>query len=60
MKVLPLGPNSTKFCTHNLCAPRKLEMQNLRAEGECRGPGVGVGWSRGRVAWWDARCGVKG
>ena len=39
MKILALGANSTKFCTHNLWATRRLEMQKLGAEGECRGGG---------------------
>ena len=29
MKILPLGPNSTKFYRHNLWATRRLEMQKL-------------------------------
>ena len=37
MKILPLGPNSTKFYTHNLWATRRLEMQKLGAGGECGG-----------------------
>ena len=29
IKILALGPNSTKFCIHNLWASRELEMQKL-------------------------------
>ena len=54
MKILALGPNSTKFYTHNLWATRRLEMQKLDAGGEvmgwwCRRPGEGVGveWGGG-------------
>ena len=31
MKILALGPNSTKSCTHNLWVTRRLEMQKLGA-----------------------------
>ena len=43
MKILVLGPNSTKFYTHNLWAIRRLEMQKLSADGEC---GAGVQGAR--------------
>ena len=43
MKILALGPNSTKFCIHNLWATRRLEMQKL---------GVGV-------RWWGTRVEVR-
>ena len=47
MKILPLGPNSAKFCTHNLWATKKLEIQKLG--------GCWVGGSLGGVAPWLAR-----
>ena len=37
MKILPLGPNSTKFCIHNLWAYRELEMQKLTTQNEGEG-----------------------
>ena len=37
MKIHLLGPNAIKFCTHNLWATRRLEMQKLGADGECGG-----------------------
>ena len=43
MKILALGPNATKFYTHNLWATRRLEMQKLGADGEC---GAGVQGAR--------------
>ena len=49
MKIIALVPNSTKFCIHNLCASRELEMEKLGAEVGCRGPGVGVGGECGIV-----------
>ena len=42
MKILALGPNSTKFYTHNLWATRRLEMQKLDADGECNDEVMGV------------------
>ena len=42
MKILALGPNSTKFYTHNLWATRRLEMQKLDTDGECNGEVMGV------------------
>ena len=42
MKILALGPNSTKFYTHNLWATRRLEMEKLDADGECNGEVMGV------------------
>ena len=32
MKILALGPNSTKFCIHNLWASRELEMQKITTQ----------------------------
>ena len=42
MKILALGPNSTKFYTHNLWATRRLEMQKLDADRECNDELMGV------------------
>ena len=42
MKILALGPNSTKFYTHNLWATRRLEMQKLDADCECNDEVMGV------------------
>ena len=45
--MLALGANSTKFCTHNLWATRRLEMEKLGVggedSGECRKWGAVVG-----------------
>ena len=49
MKILALGPNSTKFCIHNLWASRELEMQKLGAGVWC-GIGVRV-WGAGGPRW---------
>ena len=58
MKILPLGPNSTKFCTHNRWVTRRLEMQKMCAVG-CRGPGVGVKCGKVRsVVWGECRGGI--
>ena len=32
MKILPLGPNSTRFCTHNLWATKRIEIQKLTTQ----------------------------
>ena len=32
MKILAIGPNSTKFCIHNLRASRELEMPKLTTQ----------------------------
>ena len=50
MKIIALGPNSTKFCIHNLWTSRELEMQKLGAGVECRGPRMGMGVK------WGERC----
>ena len=52
IKILALGPNSNKFCIHNLWATRWLEIQKLGAEMECRGPGVVLGGVRGVEVQW--------
>ena len=49
MKILALGPNSTKFCIYNLRASGELEMQKLGA-----GWVAGVEWREGCVV----ECGV--
>ena len=64
MNILAFGPNSTKFCTHNLWATRRLERQKRRAEGECGGMVRFRVWNSGgggvRVRGWDAGVGVQG
>ena len=57
MKIISLGPNSTKLCIHNLWATRRLEMQKLGAgwmwrgrSGVQRGSGGGIGLGFGG-AW---------
>ena len=37
MSMLALGVNSTKFCTHNLWATRRLEMQKLTLQNGRKG-----------------------
>ena len=61
MKILALGPNSTKFYTHNLWATRRLEMQKRDADGECNqwcGDGGGGAGDPGRVWGWNGVQGV--
>ena len=72
MKILVLGPNSTKFYTHNLWATRWLEMQKLGADGECGagvqgarcGDGIGGRCVVGCKGWggmgWRVCSGVQG
>ena len=40
MKILALGPNSSKFCIHNLGAYRELEMQKLSTQIDEGGGGL--------------------
>ena len=51
IKILALGPNSTKLCIHNLWATRRLEMQKLGA-----GVGYTVQSGGGMGMWWNARA----
>ena len=43
MKILALGPNSTKFCIHNLLATRRLEMQKLTTKNGGGGQKIKIG-----------------
>ena len=61
MKILLLGPNSTKFYTHNMWAARRLEMQKLGAEGECEcGVQDARGGGGGGIGGWNEMEGVSG
>ena len=56
MKIISLGPNSNKYCIHNLWASRSLEMQKLsaRCSGGVRGGGFGGEcWNSGCVGKTD-------